>query len=115
MSWTDDIQEKIFRRVPDLQNDEELCQDLIDDAFRSIVSYSHANSYNTDWDGVLVRCVAMLYNNIGTEGSLSRSSLSTRDTFDNTDIIASFIQANIPQYLRPAGYKYATTRFDKPN
>ena len=117
MSWNDDITEKIVRRIPALgeTDNEDLCQDLIEDAFRSIMIYSKADSYNKEWDSVLVRCVGMLYNNIGMEGSTSRESLSTTDTFDSTDIIASFIVRNIPQYIRPSGYSFSPTRFDFPN
>lgn len=116
MSWKDDITEKIGRKIPALveTQNEDLCEDLLEDAFRSIMSYSKANVYNKQWDGILVRCVCMLYNNIGMEGSLSRESLSTTDTFDSTDIIASFIQRNIPQYIRPVGYSFNPTRFDLP-
>lgn len=116
MAWKDDITEKIIRRVPELDgtNNEDLLDDLIEDAFRSIMIYSSANVYKKEWDSVLVRCVAMLYNNIGLEGSTGRDSLSTRDTFDSTDIIASFIQRNIPQYIRPIGFKYSENRFDYP-
>lgn len=116
MAWKDDITDKIIRRVPELDGtaNEDLLDDLIEDAFRSIMNYSKANVYKKEWDSVLVRCVAMLYNNIGMEGSTSRNSLSTYDTFDSTDIIGSFIQANIPQYIRPLGFKYSETRFDYP-
>ena len=116
MAWKDDITDKITRRVPELgeRANEDLLDDLLDDAFRSIIIYSNANAYKKEWDGILVRCVAMLYNNIGVEGSVGRNSLSTYDSFDSTDIIASFIQRNIPQYIRPVGYKYSDTRFDYP-
>lgn len=116
MSWTDDIKEKIGRRIPALveRENDDMCQDLIEDAFRSIMIYSKANQYNKEWDGIVVRCVCMLYNNIGMEGSTSRESLSTTDTFDSTDIIASFIQRNIPQYVRPVGYVFSPTRFNLP-
>lgn len=116
MSWYDDISEKVIRRVPALgdEENEDLLQDLVQDAFNEIMSYSNANSYERRWDSTLVKCVAMLYNNIGVEGSLSRSSLSTSDTYDSTDILASFIVRNIPQYIRPIGYKYSDKRFDFP-
>lgn len=116
MAWKDDITEKIIRRVPELDgtNNEDLIDDLVSDAFRSIMIYSNANEYKKEWDGILVRCVAMLYNNIGLEGSVGRGSLSTQDTFDSTDILASFIQRNIPQYIRPVGFKYNENRFEFP-
>lgn len=117
MSWLDDIKEMTIRRVPELAGDDNefLLEDLIDDSFKSIMQYSKANSYNTDWDKILVRCVAMLYNNIGTEGSVSRSSLSVSDSFDDTDVIASFIVANIPQYIKPTGYVYPNDRMKYPD
>lgn len=115
MSWIDGIKAQVVRRVPELKENELLCEDLIDDAFRSIVSYAKSDRYNREWDKVLVRCVAMLYNNIGTEGSTYRSSLDTTDTFDTTDVISGFIQANVTQYIKPLGHKFPETRFDYPN
>lgn len=117
MSWLDNIKEMTIRRVPELAGDDNefLLEDLIDDAFKSIMQYSKASSYNTDWDKTLVRCVAMLYNNVGAEGSTSRSSLNTSDSFDSTDAIASFIVANIPQYIKPTGYEYPADRMNYPN
>lgn len=114
MSWIEDIKQAVYRRVPELKDDELLCEDLIDDAFKSIVSYSKASNYKTEWDKILVRCVAMLYNNIGTEGSIYRSSLSTIDSFASTDVIAPFIQANVPQFIKPIGYKHPENRFSYP-
>lgn len=117
MSWLQDIKDAVIRRVPELgdEDNEFLLEDLIDDSFKSIMQYSKANSYNTDWDKTLVRCVAMLYNNIGTEGLVSRSSLSTSDSFEDTDVIAGFIVANIPQYIKPAGYVYPAGRMNYPD
>ena len=117
MSWTDDIKEKVVRRIPELGNDENefLLEDLIDDAFRSIVNHSNADAYKTAWDNVLVRCVAMLYNNIGTEGIVYRSSLDTTDTYDTTNVISSYIQGVIPHYIKPIGHIFPDTRYDYPN
>ena len=117
MSWLDNIKEMTIRRVPELAGDDNefLLEDLIDDAFQGIMQYTNADSYNTVWDKKLVRCVAMLYNNIGTEGSTSRSSLSVSDSFDNTDVIASFIVANFPQYIKPTGYVYPADRTKYPD
>lgn len=117
MSWLQDIEEMVIRRVPELGTDENefLLEDLIDDAFKAIMQYSKADSYHTDWDKTLVRCVAMLYNNVGTEGLISRSALSVSDAFDGTDVIASFIVANIPQYIKPTGYKYPENRMNYPD
>lgn len=115
MSWSDTIRLAVYRRVPALENNFDLCNDLIEDAFRSIMTYSKADSYKKEWDSVLVRCVAMLYNNIGTEGSISRSSIDVSDSYDLTDILASFIVANIPQYIKPVGYKYKEDRFKFPD
>lgn len=115
MSWIDDITDMVYRRVPELEEQEELCEDLISDAFYAIMNYSKANSYEKKWDRTLVRCVAMLYNTIGAEGSTYRSSLDTIDTYDASDILASFIQANVQQYLRPSGYTFSETRFNYPD
>lgn len=114
MSWIEDIKSQVYRRIPDLKDNELLCSDLIDDSFMAIMLYSKANKYNKEWDKILVRCVAMLYNTIGVEGSVYRSSISTIDTYESTDIIAPFIQANIVQSIKPVGYKYPDTRFDYP-
>lgn len=117
MSWLDNIEEMVIRRVPELGTDENefLMEDLIDDAFKAIMQYTRADSYNTDWDKKLVRCVAMLYNNIGTEGLTSRSSLSVSDSFDDTDVLASFMVANFPQYIKPVGYQYPADRMNYPD
>lgn len=114
MSWSDNIRLAVCRRVPALKDNFDLCNDLIEDAYKNIMLFSNANSYKKEWDAVLVRCVAMLYNNIGTEGSVSRSSIDVSDTYDATDILASFIVANIPQYIKPVGYKYDENRFNLP-
>lgn len=116
MSWIDDITEKVVRRVPDLgeEDNELLCEDLITESFNAIVSYSKANAYKKEWDSVLVRCVAALYNNIGTEGLLARSSLNTGDSFANVDVIAPIIVSSIKQYIKPVGYVYSDTRFNFP-
>lgn len=114
MSWINNIKMAVGRRVPDLIGDQDLMEDLIDDAFIKIVSYSHADSYDRAWDKRLVRAVAMLYNNIGVEGSLGSSSMGIGDSYDSTDIIASMVAANIPQYVRPSGHVYPSTRFNYP-
>lgn len=116
MSWTDDIKEKIVRRVPELGEpaNDELCEDLIADAFHEIVKYAHVDAYKKEWDLTLVRCVAALYNNIGTEGLVSRSSLNTADSSTHTDVIAPIIVANVKQYIKPVGYVYSDTRFNFP-
>lgn len=116
MSWIDDITEKVVRRVPDLghEDNEFLCEDLINEAFVAIVNYSKADSYKKEWDSTLIRCVAALYNNIGTEGLRGRSSLSTRDSFDNVDVIAPIIVSNVKQYIKPVGHVYKDTRFNFP-
>lgn len=115
MAWIDNIQEKVVRRVSELDGNDELCLDLIEQAFYSIMKYSKANAYQREWDPTLVHCVVMLYNNLGAEGSISRSSLDTSDTYDGTDILGSYIQANIPQFIRPTGYRYSEARFEYPN
>ena len=116
MSWIDDITEKVVRRVPELGREENefLREDLINEAFVSIVNYSKANSYKKEWDSILVRCVAALYNNIGTEGLQGRSSLSTRDSFNNVDVIAPIIVSNVKQYIKPTGHVYEDNRFNFP-
>lgn len=116
MSWTDDIIEKVGRRIPELaeMDNEDFCVDLITDAYTSIMRYTNANSYQKEWDSKLVRCVCMLYNNVGTEGSTSRQSIGVVDTYDTTDIIGGFIQMNFPQYIRPVGFKYNEKRFELP-
>lgn len=115
MSWLDNIKEKVIRRIPDLAENNELCEDLIDDAFRSIVKYSQSDYYKVEWDNVLVRCVAMLYNNIGVEGSISRSSLSTSDIYSSTNVIDTYVQGTIQQSIRPLGHIFPDTRFNYPN
>lgn len=114
MSWLSNIKDKIYRRVPELRSDENLCEDLIDEAFVEIVKYSNANSYDRLWDSVLVKSVCMLYNTIGTEGSTYRSSLGVSDKYDSTDILATYLQANIKQYIKPVGYVYSQDRFKFP-
>ena len=116
MSWLQDIEDSVIRRVPELGTDENefLLEDLIDDAFKTIMTYSGANSYNTDWDRTLVRCVAILYNKIGNEGSTSRTSLSTTDYYDSAVELASVMVADIPQYIKPVGYKYPENRMKYP-
>ena len=49
MSWLDNIKEMTIRRVPELAGDDNefLLEDLIDDAFQSIMQYTNADSYNT--------------------------------------------------------------------
>lgn len=115
MSWIDDINEKVIRKIPQLENDEDLCNDLIRDVFNEIIIYSKANTYEKQWDNILVRGVAMLYNNLGTEGLTERTSVSTKDTFDSVDVISNLIQSNIQQKIRPIGYSYSSTRFDFPD
>ena len=44
MSWIDNIRLAVYRRVPALENNFDLCNDLIEDAFRSIMTYSKADS-----------------------------------------------------------------------
>ena len=117
MSWLQDIEEMVIRRVPELGTDENefLMEDLIDDAFKAIMSYSKANSYNTDWDKTLVRCVAILYNKIGNEGATSRTSLSTTDYYDTSVELSSIRVADIPQYIKPVGYAYPSNRMKYPD
>lgn len=116
MSWIDDIKERIVRRVPELGEsaNDELCDDLVAEAFNEIVNYAHVDAYRKEWDLTLVRCVAALYNNIGIEGLLSRSSLNTGDSLSHADVIAPIIVANVKQYIKPVGYVYSDTRFNFP-
>lgn len=116
MSWIDDITEKVVRRVPALgeEDNEYLCEDLITEAFNAIIDYSQVNAYKKEWDYVLVRCVAALYNNIGTEGLLARSSLDTSDSYASADVIAPIIVSSVKQYIKPVGYKYSESRYTFP-
>lgn len=114
MAWIDDIQTKITARVPELINDSELLQELIDESFYQIVNYTQANSYKKEWDNVLVECVVRAYNYSGLEGSTERSSGGVRDVYESSDVISNFISKRLKQYIRPIGYSYQSTRFDQP-
>lgn len=114
MAWIDTIKGEVLRRTPQLEGQEMLLEDLVDDAFMCIMNYSKANSFDKAWGKTLVRCVAMLYNNLGVEGSVSRSSSGISDSYNSTDILSSFIACNIPQFIRPSGYVYSSNRYGYP-
>lgn len=114
MAWIDDIKSAVIRRIPQLETQSDLIEDLIDDAFRYIVNYSHDDSYSTQYDKVLVRAVAMLFNNIGVEGSMSRNANGISDSYNSTDVLASFVASNVKQYIRPSGYEFSSTRYTYP-
>lgn len=112
--WIDTIKAKIARRKPELGNDSDLMEDLIDESLYDIVSYANADKYNTAWDRVLIQCVLQKYNTMGIEGSISRSASGVSDRYESSDVCASIISRNVPQYLKPSGYIYKSTRFDRP-
>ena len=115
-TWLTRITEKITRRIPELNNAEtnEHINDLIDTAVRTIVTFANANSYNTEWDYLVIECVVRLYNYEGLEGSIERKANGITDIYESSDILASFLSKNIVPYIRPSGYNYAITRFDLP-
>lgn len=116
-NWLTQITKKVIHRVPDLafQKNEQLREDLINDAFTQIMIHSQANSYERQWDNLLVNCVVTLYNYLGTEGSVSRTADGISDSYDSSNILSPLLSRNIAPYLRPAGYVYSKTRFDYPD
>lgn len=116
LTWIERINAKVQRRVPELAHTEnqQLLQDLIDDAFTQIILHSNANEYNMAWDNILVNCVVTLYNYLGMEGSISRWASGIRDEYSSSNILSSILSNNIPPYIRPSGYKYKSTRFEQP-
>ncbi len=115
-TWIKRINAKVQRRVPDLklESNQQLLQDLIEDAFTQIIIYSRADKYKKEWDNVLVNCVVVLYNYMGTEGSIYRSFDGIRDEYESSNILSPILSRNITQYIKPSGHKYPDNRFDMP-
>ena len=115
-NWIERINAKVQRRIPELaeESNHQLLQDLIEEAFTDIINYSRADKYDTSWDNTLVKCVVTLYNYLGTEGSIYRSFNGIRDEYGSSDILSTILARNIPQYIKPTGYKYSNRRFDYP-
>lgn len=115
MSWYETVSAKIIRRVPELADKVALVADLVEDALHEIVDYANANSYETKWDRVLIKCVAEKYNTIGVEGSVSRSANGVGDAYESTEPTSQTISRNVAQYVRPSGYVYGELRYSFPN
>lgn len=115
-TWSEKINERVVHRIPELgqENNVQLRQQLIEDAFSQIMIYTKANSYKREWDYILVNSVVILYNYLGTEGSTTRSVDGIRDEYGTSDILATYLSGNLPQYIRPIGYAYSDSRFDLP-
>lgn len=114
-NWITKIKEKILRRVPDLKDNEELLNDLIDDAFTQIILHANANAYDRKWDNILVTCVVTLYNYLGVEGSTHRSANGISDDYESSNILSPILSRNIVSYIKPIGYVFPNTRFDMPD
>lgn len=114
MTWLEKIKTKIGNKNKELQDNDDLLEDLIEDAFYEIMEHSNANSYNLAWDRVLVQAVLEKYNTIGIEGSISRNSGGVVDTFASTNVSSPTISRNITPFIRPSGYAYSNTRFNYP-
>ena len=114
MTWIDNIKEKVKRKVPNLANENDLLEDLIDDAFHEIIDYANADRYNTAWDRILVECVVIKYNTIGNEGVISRSGNGISDNFGTAVRTSEVIAKSIPQYLKPCGYRFSVSRYNYP-
>ena len=39
---------------------------------------------------------------------------TVKDEYGTSDILATYLSGNLPQYIRPVGYAYNATRFDLP-
>ena len=114
MKWIDTIKSKIEHRNKELADNVDLVEDLIEDAFYEIMTYANANKYDKAWDRVLVKLVLEKYNTIGIEGSVSRNSGGTSDTYESSEVTSPTISRNISQFIRPSGYQYSPNRFDMP-
>ena len=64
--------EKLFRRIPDAE-DEELLGDLLEDAGRMIMAYTGRGEVPVALEGAQVALAAVLYNRMGMEGEVSHS------------------------------------------
>lgn len=114
-SWKTQIKKKIFLKVPELKENNELCETLIEDAFSQIMLHTQAVSYKKDWDNVLVTCVATLFNYLGLEGSIQRSANGISDSYESSNILSSILSRSLPHYIKPVGYVFPNTRFNMPD
>lgn len=114
-SWLSTIKKRITTRVNELENNTELLEDLIRQAFDEIMNYTHANSYNVSWDSCLVKCVITLYNYSGVEGSKKRSANGIDDEYESSSILSDILSKELPYYIKPIGHIYPSTRFKYPD
>lgn len=114
MDWKTKITAKIQRRVPELQNNNLLLEDLLEEAFCSIVRYANASAYNKEWDSLLVTCVATLYNYMGMEGTTERKANGVLDKYGTSSILTPLLSSNITPCIKPIGYVFGENRFAFP-
>jgi hypothetical protein len=113
--WITNIKSKVHTRVPELKENQDLCESLIDDAFTQIILHTNATAYRKEWDNILVNCVVILYNYLGVEGSKSRSANGVSDTYDSSVILAPTLASKLPYFIKPVGYVFPETRFNMPD
>ena len=114
-NWLSTIQKRVTIKIPELNDDQDLLNELITEAFEGIMNHSQARAYNKDWDSTLVKCVVALYNYSVVEGSTHRSANGVTDDYESSDIIAPLLSRNIPHYIRPVGYVLPSSRFNMPD
>ena len=114
-NWKTNITKRIVTRVPELKENTELLNELLEEAFVDIMNHSQATSYNKSWDSTLVTCVVTLYNYSGMEGSTNRSANGVSDTYESSDILSPILSRKIPHYIKPSGYTLPDTRFNMPD
>lgn len=113
-SWKDIILKRVYIKVPELKENQDLAQELIESAFSAIMIHSQATSYKKDWDNTLVNCVSILYNYLGVEGSTRRSANGVVDEYESSHILSTILSRDIPHFIKPVGYVFPNTRFDMP-
>ncbi len=113
-SWKDIILKRVYIKVPELKENQDLAQELIESAFSAIMIHSQAISYKKDWDNTLVNCVSILYNYLGVEGSTHRSANGIVDEYESSHILSPILSRDIPHYIKPSGYVFPSSRFDMP-
>lgn len=115
MLWKEKIRSRVKTRLhTKLDVDNELIDDLIVEAYVSIMKYSNASIYQYEWDSTLVRCVLALYNRNGAEEIISRTANGVSDNYGSVDALQGIIAGDIPQYITPLGTRLLETRFSIP-
>jgi hypothetical protein len=115
MDWKTKITAKIQRRVPELVDNSLLLEDLLEEAFVSIMRYSNASAYNKEWDSLLVTCVVTLYNYMGMEGSTERRANGIVDFYETSSILTPILSRNITPCIKPLGYVFSEDRYKFPD